>query len=74
MSTIIIPPKKKKTDVRRRSAAEVSRAARAEFDRSRRAGLTISDAEDNARERVRELVGMATGFFDSETMTWTYDG
>jgi len=67
-------PRRNPGRVRRRSAAEISKAARAEFDRSRRAGLTISDAEDNARERVRDLVGMATGFFDAETMTWTYDG
>jgi hypothetical protein len=31
------------------------------------------DADDAAREKVAEIVRDLTGFFDSETLTWTFD-
>lgn len=55
------------------TAAEITAAARETFDAAREAGLDPAAALDNAGEAVAALVGDRTGFFDQNTLTWTFD-
>jgi hypothetical protein len=54
-------------------ADKVSAAARCAFEQAKAAGQDDGMALDAAADVVRDLVGPATGFFDAESLTWTYD-
>lgn len=53
--------------------SEVTKAARAAYTSAKETGLDDGAALDNAHEVVRDLVGARTGYFDDETLAWTYD-
>lgn len=57
----------------RATSESITEAAREAFRASMEASGDAGLADAVTRETIADLVGGRTGFFDSETLTWTFD-